>query len=81
MRADVVVVNTFEGPCAVARGVCRVCGWSGVDAFDVGLRRVGADWEWDQDAEPACPRCGLHEVHLVQGVTPPLAHPPEHENG
>lgn len=68
-----VVVETWEGPCAVGSGTCRVCGWSGVDAFNVGLVRgeLDGDWTFDGDTLAQCPRCELHEVDV--DLTPPVA--------
>jgi hypothetical protein len=60
-----VVVDTWEGPCAVGHGECRVCGWSGLDAFDVGLVPSGDDvYELDEAPEAVCPACGLREVEV-----------------
>lgn len=67
------IIETYEGPCLIGRGRCGVCGWEGVDAFDVGLEALGGgEWAYDRDAAPACPRCTLHEV-AVKPITPASA--------
>lgn len=60
-----VVTETFTGLCAVGRGECAACGWVGLDQFDVGLVRVGAN-EYEHDEEPVaeCPNCHLHECRV-----------------
>lgn len=60
------VVDSPDGPLAIARCTCRVCGWSGIGSIDIGLRQLdaaGTDWEHD-DPDPACPRCTLHEMDV-----------------
>lgn len=60
-----VVVDTCEGPCAVAYGECRVCGWCGWGTFDIGLVPTGdGAWEHDENPEAACPRCTLTELDV-----------------
>lgn len=60
-----VVVETFEGLCVVARGVCGVCGWAGLDQWDVNLVAID-EHTFEHDDAPICecPRCGLREVRV-----------------
>lgn len=62
------IVETFEGAGVIANGTCGVCGWRGLDVWDIGLRLVrddrGAILRAEHDEEPlcVCPRCGLREA-------------------
>lgn len=62
------VVQTFSGPEALARGTCQVCGWTGLQTWDVGLVRVDDGYELDDEPICHCPSCGLQEVQVALNV-------------
>jgi hypothetical protein len=61
------VVDSPDGPLAIARCTCRVCGWSGVGSIDIGLKRLdvdGTEWSYDESPDLPCPSCTLHELDI-----------------
>ena len=62
MLQPLVVVETWEGLCVVGFGTCAVCGWTGWDAFDIGLEPIGdGAYRFDEYPEAVCPSCGVRE--------------------
>lgn len=79
-----VVIDTWDGLRTAGRGVCRLCNWSGVDWFDIGLTPSADDpeaYDYDEPAQADCPECGGHKTVQVDvdpdSFTRPQEPPPD----